>query len=166
MATVIRAHSSKRYDQSLRPWEKEGNVSRAITLFFARLPPVSGSTDFPSVRDALTPIHSGNELEFVDGQIFANVWHRNGVAGISPQTGEVVGWSDLSGLLSPIYRLELEPVPNGIAYDPVRKRVLFAGNCGPASSKSGCLRNLSGKVCRVCSARSDVAKVRRWHASW
>jgi len=68
----------------------------------------------------------------VDGQIFANVWHSNGVARISPQTGEVVGWSDRSGLLSPIYGLEPEAIRNGIIYDPVRKRLFVPGKLWPS----------------------------------
>ena len=55
------------------------------------------------------------ELEFVEGQIYANVWHSNRIARISQQTGEVVGWIDLTGLLSSVYRLEPEAVLNGIA---------------------------------------------------
>ncbi|MGA1987332.1 MAG: glutaminyl-peptide cyclotransferase [Candidatus Sulfotelmatobacter sp.] len=83
------------------------------------------------VHDGSTPVNQLNELEFVEGQIFANVWHSNRVARISPQTGDVVGWIDLTGLLSPMYRLEPEAVLNGIAYDPVRKRLFVTGKLWP-----------------------------------
>jgi glutaminyl-peptide cyclotransferase len=83
------------------------------------------------VHDGLTPVDQLNELEFVDGQLFANVWHSNRIARISPQTGEVVGWIDLTGLLSSVYRLEAEAVLNGIAYDPVRKRLFVTGKLWP-----------------------------------
>jgi glutamine cyclotransferase len=83
------------------------------------------------VRDGSSPVEQLNELEFVEGQIFANVWHSNRVARISPQTGEVVGWIDLTGLLSPVYRLESEAVLNGIAYDPARKRLFVTGKLWP-----------------------------------
>lgn len=83
------------------------------------------------VHDGSTPIDQLNELEFVEGQIFANVWHSNRVARISPQTGDVVGWIDLTGLLSPMYRLEPEAVLNGIAYDAVRKRLFVTGKLWP-----------------------------------
>jgi glutamine cyclotransferase len=76
-----------------------------------------------------------SELEFVEGQIYANVWHSNRIARISPQTGEVVGWIDLTGLLSPVYRLEPEAVLNGIAYDPFRKRLFVTGKLWPLSPK-------------------------------
>jgi glutaminyl-peptide cyclotransferase len=84
------------------------------------------------VHDGPTPVDQLNELEFVEGQIFANVWHSNLVAKISPQTGEVVGWIDLSGILSPVYRLEPEAVLNGIAYDPLRKRLFVTGKLWPS----------------------------------
>jgi glutaminyl-peptide cyclotransferase len=83
------------------------------------------------VHDGSTVIDQLNELEFVEGQIFANVWHSNRIARISPQTGDVVGWIDLTGLLSPMYRLEPEAVLNGIAYDPLRKRLFVTGKLWP-----------------------------------
>jgi glutaminyl-peptide cyclotransferase len=84
------------------------------------------------VHDGSTPVDQLNELEFVEGQIFANVWHSNRVARISPRTGDLVGWIDLTGLLSPIYRLESEAVLNGIAYDPIRKRLFVTGKLWPS----------------------------------
>lgn len=84
------------------------------------------------VHDGATPVDQLNELELVEGQIFANVWHSNRIARISLQTGNVVGWIDLTGLLSPIYRLEPEAVLNGIAYDPIRKRLFVTGKLWPS----------------------------------
>jgi glutamine cyclotransferase len=84
------------------------------------------------VHDRSTLIDQLNELEFVDGQLFANVWHSNRIARISPQTGEVVGWIDLTGLLSPVYRREPEAVLNGIAYDPVQRRLFVTGKLWPS----------------------------------
>ena len=84
------------------------------------------------VHDGATPVDQLNELELVEGQIFANVWHSNRIARISLQTGDVVGWIDLTGLLSPIYRLEPEAVLNGIAYDPIRRRLFVTGKLWPS----------------------------------
>jgi glutamine cyclotransferase len=84
-----------------------------------------------TVHDGATPVEQLNELEFVEGEIFANVWHSNRIARISPQSGDVVGWIDLTGLLSPVYRLESEAVLNGIAYDPIRKRLFVTGKLWP-----------------------------------
>jgi len=83
------------------------------------------------VREGLTPVDQLNELEFVEGQIFANVWHSNRIARISPETGDVVGWIDLTGILSPVYRLDSEAVLNGIAYDPTQKRLVVTGKLWP-----------------------------------
>jgi len=83
------------------------------------------------VHDGSRQVEQLNELEFVEGQIFANVWHSNRIARISPQSGDVVGWIDLTGLLNPVYRLEPEAVLNGIAYDPIRKRLFVTGKLWP-----------------------------------
>ena len=97
------------------------------------------------VHDRSTLIDQLNELEFVEGQIFANVWHSDRIARISPQTGEVVGWIDLTGLLSPVYRLEPEAVLNGIALTIQPKSVCsLQGSSGQASSRSGSLQNFPG----------------------
>lgn len=84
-----------------------------------------------TVHDGDTPIDQLNELEFVEGQILANVWQTDRIVRISPQNGEVVGWIDLQGLLSPIYRLAPDAVLNGIAYDSNRKRLFVTGKLWP-----------------------------------
>ncbi|MCU1298008.1 MAG: glutamine cyclotransferase, partial [Acidobacteriaceae bacterium] len=83
------------------------------------------------VHDGTTPVTKLNELEFVEGEIFANVWQTDRIARIAPQTGEVVAWIDLTGLLSPVYRLGPDAVLNGIAYDPDRKRMFVTGKLWP-----------------------------------
>lgn len=84
------------------------------------------------VHDGDSPITQLNELEIVEGEIFANIWQTNRIARISPRTGEVVGWIDLTGILSPIYRLESGAVLNGIAYDSARKRLFVTGKLWPS----------------------------------
>jgi glutaminyl-peptide cyclotransferase len=84
------------------------------------------------VRDGNTPVTLLNELEFVEGEIFANVWKTDRMARISPTTGKVTGWIDLKGILSPIYRLEPDAVLNGIAYDAVGKRLFVTGKLWPS----------------------------------
>src|SRR5579862_517144 len=83
------------------------------------------------VHDGSKSIDELNELEFVEGQIFANIWQTDRIARISPQSGEVVGWIDLSGLLSPMYQLQPGAVLNGIAYDSARKRLFVTGKLWP-----------------------------------
>lgn len=84
------------------------------------------------VHDGSTPITELNELEFVEGEILANVWQTDRIARISPQTGKVAGWIDLKGLLSPVYKLEPGAVLNGIAYDPTGKRLFVTGKLWPS----------------------------------
>ena len=84
------------------------------------------------VHDGSDPVAKLNELEFVDGEIYANVWQTNRIARISPQNGKVLGWIDLTGLLSPVYRVEQDAVLNGIAYDPERKRLFVTGKLWPS----------------------------------
>ena len=84
-----------------------------------------------AVRDAGKPVNQLNELEFVEGQLFANIWQTDKIARISPQTGKVLGWIDLKGLLSPMYKLEPGEVLNGIAYDPIHKRLFVTGKLWP-----------------------------------
>lgn len=83
------------------------------------------------VRDGGKPIDQLNELEVVEGELFANIWNTDKIARISPQTGKVLGWINLKGLLSPMYRLEPGAVLNGIAYDPARKRLFVTGKLWP-----------------------------------
>jgi glutaminyl-peptide cyclotransferase len=85
-----------------------------------------------TVHDGDARIDQLNELEWVEGEIFANVWQTDRIARISPRSGEVIGWIDLKGLLSPIYRLESGAVLNGIAYDSYRKRLFVTGKLWPS----------------------------------
>jgi len=84
------------------------------------------------VHDGNTPVTELNELEFIDGEIFANVWQTDRIARISPRTGKVTGWIDLSGILSPIFRREPDSVLNGIAYDAAGKRLFVTGKLWPS----------------------------------
>jgi glutamine cyclotransferase len=83
------------------------------------------------VRDNAHPVEQLNELEFVEGEIFANVWHTDRIARLSPQTGQVLGWIDLTTLLSPVYHVGPEAVLNGIAYDSRSKRLFVTGKLWP-----------------------------------
>jgi glutamine cyclotransferase len=83
------------------------------------------------VRDGNTPVENLNELEYVRGEIYANIWHSDKIARISPQSGQVVGWIDLNGLMSAAYKLEPEAVLNGIAYDAANNRLFVTGKLWP-----------------------------------
>jgi glutaminyl-peptide cyclotransferase len=83
------------------------------------------------VRDHTGPVASLNELEFVKGEIWANVLPTDRIARIDPQTGRVKAWIDVSGLLS-IQRPDPVKKPlNGIAYDSENDRVFVTGKRWP-----------------------------------
>jgi glutaminyl-peptide cyclotransferase len=82
------------------------------------------------VRDEGRPVENINELEWVKGEIFANVWMTHRIARIDPKTGRVTGWIDLSGLLSP-EESEGADVLNGIAYDAEHDRLFVTGKFWP-----------------------------------
>ena len=84
-----------------------------------------------TVKENGVPVPWLNELEFVQGEVYANVWHTQRIARISPQTGQVTGWIDLSGLPGPMYKLGEEDVANGIAYDAQSKRLFVTGKRWP-----------------------------------
>jgi glutaminyl-peptide cyclotransferase len=83
-----------------------------------------------TVRDARGPVAHLNELEFVKGEIYANVWQTDRIARISPKDGRVVGWIDLSGLL-PASERATDAVLNGIAYDAAGDRLFVTGKLWP-----------------------------------
>jgi glutaminyl-peptide cyclotransferase len=84
-----------------------------------------------TVTDAGRPIVRLNELEYVNGQIFANVWTTDRIARIEPQSGRVLGWIDLAGLLPAAARTSGDAVLNGIAYDEAGKRLFVTGKLWP-----------------------------------
>ena len=86
---------------------------------------------YVEVRDEGRPVVDLNELEFVNGEVWANVWHTDRIARISPQTGRVVGWIDLRGLMSGGFKLDPEAVLNGIAYDASGRRLFVTGKLWP-----------------------------------
>ncbi|WP_093313650.1 glutaminyl-peptide cyclotransferase [Sphingomonas jatrophae] len=77
------------------------------------------------------PLRNLNELELVRGEILANVWQTDLVARISPATGKVVGWIDLSGLSRPAAGPYTDMVANGIAWDGKRGRLYVTGKNWP-----------------------------------
>jgi len=79
------------------------------------------------------PVSQINELEWIDGEVFANVWQTDVILRIDPATGEVTGVVDLRGLLPD--RTGMNPVDdvlNGIAWDPVDRRLFVTGKNWPS----------------------------------
>ena len=84
-----------------------------------------------TVRAAGQPVTRLNELEYVRGEVYANVWQTDQIARIAPATGQVLGWIDLTGLLPPADRQYGADVLNGIAYDSVGNRLFVTGKWWP-----------------------------------
>lgn len=85
------------------------------------------------VTDRGQPVPQLNELEWVDGALYANVYFTDKIARIDPVSGRVTGWLDLAGILD---RARLPPraraeVLNGIAYEPTSKRLFVTGKYWP-----------------------------------
>lgn len=80
-------------------------------------------------RDVL--IANLNELEYVKGEIYANIWLTDYIVRISPETGQVLGWINLEGLLSSADRTPAANVLNGIAYDENQDRLFVTGKYWP-----------------------------------
>lgn len=79
------------------------------------------------------PLANLNELEWVKGEIYANVWLTTRIARIDPASGKVLGWIELAGLVPPASTLAdpTNDVLNGIAYDAVRNRLFVTGKRWP-----------------------------------
>lgn len=79
-----------------------------------------------------SPLTRLNELEWIDGFVWANVWQTSSIVRINPQSGAVASYLDCSQLLDSGLRRGTEDVLNGIAYDATRKRIFLTGKLWPA----------------------------------
>jgi glutamine cyclotransferase len=79
------------------------------------------------VLDGDVPVSSLNELEFVRGEIFANVWKADKIVRIDPGSGRVLGWIDLRSLRREVEWSPLLDVLNGIAWNPRQDRLYVTG---------------------------------------
>lgn len=83
------------------------------------------------VRDRGKAVPHINELEFVRGEVYANIWDTGYIARVSPQTGKILGWIDLRGLYQLVPKGGKADVLNGIAYDAKNDRLLVTGKFWP-----------------------------------
>ena len=95
------------------------------TLYF-RDPVTFEETGRVQVFDGATQVNLLNELEFIEGEVYANVWLTDRIARIDPQTGRVTAWIDLTGLKPP----QTDEL-NGIAYDAEQDRLFVTGKMWP-----------------------------------
>ncbi len=83
------------------------------------------------VNEQGLPITRLNELEYIDGEILANIWQTNQIVRIDPQSGQVTGRIDLSGLLDTVTLTQPVDVLNGIAYNEENGRLFVTGKLWP-----------------------------------
>lgn len=78
-----------------------------------------------------SPVDKLNELEYVHGEIYANIWQSDQIVRIAPRTGKILAWVDLSGILDKRELESSDAVLNGIAYDPTTNRLFVTGKLWP-----------------------------------
>jgi len=83
-----------------------------------------------NVTDRGRPVTNLNELEYINGEIWANIWQTDRIARISPFNGNVAAWIDMKGLLTATEKASAD-VLNGIAYDPATNRTFVTGKFWP-----------------------------------
>jgi glutamine cyclotransferase len=84
-----------------------------------------------TVLDGGRPVRNLNELEMVEGELFANVWMTDRVARIDLASGRVTGWIDLPFLREQVRVTDRDAVLNGIAYDAASRRLFVTGKLWP-----------------------------------
>lgn len=122
------------------PWEGWGLTHDAHHLILSDgtsvLHLLDPSTFKPAGKIQVTadgqPVLNLNELEYIHGEIYANIWETNRIARISPATGKVIDWIDLSGLRPPSVQQNDNAVLNGIAYDSQHDRLYVTGKLWPS----------------------------------
>lgn len=77
------------------------------------------------------PVRRINELEYIDGLIYANIWYQDHIVQIDPGSGEIVGIVDATPLINMQPHLDAESVLNGIAYNPDTKTIYLTGKKWP-----------------------------------
>jgi glutamine cyclotransferase len=106
-------------------------MSNGSNVLIYRDPRTFTATKALEVKDQGNTVPQLNELEWVKGEIWANVWQRDSIARIDPATGEVKGWIDLTGILPQLDRTGKEDVLNGIAYDAATDKIHVTGKLWP-----------------------------------
>ena len=110
-------------------------MSDGSSNLYYRDPATFRTQKIVGVVDNNGPVSNVNELEYVDGFIYANIWNTDNIIKIDPQNGHVVGRINFAGLLEqsgkPAPSYEVGNVLNGIAYDPAKKTFLITGKLWP-----------------------------------
>lgn len=105
-----------------RIYQSDGSATLRL-----RDPATMAQTGSLTVTDQGRPVRNLNELEWIDGEIWANVWLTDRIARIDPVTGHVKAWMDMAGLRTKAAASGPDAVLNGIAYDPATRRIFVTG---------------------------------------
>jgi glutamine cyclotransferase len=111
--------------------DKEIITSDGTATLRFRNPSTFEETRHIVVRDGSRSVPQLNELEYIKGEIYANIWHSDRIARIAPRDGHVIGWIDLTGILPDDQKINAESVLNGIAYDAQQDRLFVTGKQWP-----------------------------------
>jgi len=106
-------------------------MSDGTSLLHFLNPETLETTGYIEVSDNNKPVSRLNELEYVNGKVYANVWQTDRIAIIEPRDGRVTGWIDLSGLLQTQDYSGYVDVLNGVAYDAQADRLFVTGKLWP-----------------------------------
>ncbi len=119
------------YDKKIEGWgmthdDKHIYQSDGTEKIWKMDPETQKMVDYINVYTNSNKIKSINELEWIDGKIYGNIWQKDAIAVINPTTGAVEGVLDLSGLRSKVTNKDAE-VLNGIAFNPKTKTIFVTG---------------------------------------
>lgn len=126
----------RKFDYPTEGWGITHDGNRLImsdgtaTLYFLS-PDTSEVLGSIEVRDQNTAVQGLNELEYVKGEIYANIWPTERIVRIDPKTGQVVGWIHMERLASQLDKSQPIDVLNGIAYDAAGDRLFVTGKLWP-----------------------------------
>ena len=100
-------------------------------LYFLNPDTLEITHQIPVLDEQGNPIVRLNELEYIDGAVYANIWQTNHIVRINPETGQVTAWIDLTNLLPTATLTQPVDVLNGIAYDAENRRLYVTGKLWP-----------------------------------
>jgi len=106
-------------------------MSNGSSIITVRKPDTFGVVRKIHIHDGDTTVDGLNELEFIKGEIWANIFQEDVIVRISPRSGKVTGWIDLSALRAYLPRDVQVDVINGVAYDAATDRIFVTGKYWP-----------------------------------
>lgn len=130
-ANTLKLEKTFAYDKKIEGWGMTNDgkniyQSDGTEKIWIMNPETQKITDYLNVYTESSKIKSINELEWIDGKIYGNIWQKDAIAIINPQTGSVEGVLDLSALRKEVKSSQAE-VLNGIAYNPKTKTIFVTG---------------------------------------